>query len=130
MSKFVFDTSALIAFLNDEPGVDDLPSESDMMRNGVISSVNLTEAHGRFILKGFPEHEAWEFVLAPLGEIVDYTAAHARRAGALIAQTRKFGLSLGDRACLALGLELGVPVYTADKVWSQLDLSIPIHVIH
>ena len=37
--------------------------------------------------------------------------------------------SLGDRACLALGISLGAPVYTADKSWKQLKLPIRIHVI-
>jgi ribonuclease VapC len=129
VSRFVFDTSALLVLLHHEPGIENLPSPSDMMRGGIISSVNLTEAHGRLILEGFSEAFAWEAVTTPLGEIAEYSAAHARRAGALIAQTRSLGLSLGDRACLALAIELGVPVYTADRPWSGFDLGIPIHVI-
>jgi ribonuclease VapC len=47
----------------------------------------------------------------------------------LAAQTRALGLSLGDRACLALGLALKAPVYTADKSWKKLKVSVRIHVI-
>jgi ribonuclease VapC len=129
VSKFVLDASALLALLNDEPGVDKLPSESEIMRSAVISTVNLAETHSKLVGRGIPEPDAWEAVLAPIGEVHDFTPEHARRAGSLIAQTRSLGLSLGDRACLALGLELGLPVYTADRTWSSLDLGIPVHVI-
>jgi PIN domain nuclease of toxin-antitoxin system len=47
----------------------------------------------------------------------------------LVAQTRALGLSLGDRACLALGLALKAPVYTADKSWKKLKVNVRIHVI-
>jgi PIN domain nuclease of toxin-antitoxin system len=53
----------------------------------------------------------------------------ARIAGDLVAQTRPIGLSLGDRACLALGIALKLPVYTAEKSWKKLKLGVPIHVI-
>jgi PIN domain nuclease of toxin-antitoxin system len=56
-------------------------------------------------------------------------AAHAQTAGDLVRQTRAFGLSLGDRACLALGMELGAPVYTADRAWKKLGLPVQIRVI-
>ena len=43
--------------------------------------------------------------------------------------TRHAGLSLGDRACLALGDRLGCPVVTADRVWASLDVGVAIVVI-
>ena len=49
--------------------------------------------------------------------------------GLLRVPTGHLGLSLADRACLALGQRLNLPVYTADRVWAQLQLSIPIHLI-
>ncbi len=51
------------------------------------------------------------------------------RAGDLITETRPLGLSLADRACLALGLDLKVPVYTADRSWKNLKVGVRIHVI-
>ena len=56
----------------------------------------------------------------------------------LLSQTRQAGLSLGDRACLSLGLRLGVPVLTSDhavprlwrdRVWASLNLSLEVRVI-
>jgi PIN domain nuclease of toxin-antitoxin system len=68
--------------------------------------------------------------LAVLGlTVVPFTALLAFRAAELRNPTRKIGLSLGDRACLATALELGLPVVTADRVWSKLKLGIDIHVI-
>jgi PIN domain nuclease of toxin-antitoxin system len=54
---------------------------------------------------------------------------HARLVGDLVAQTRPLGLSLGDRACLALALSLKAPVYTADKSWKKLKAGARIHII-
>ena len=129
MSRFVLDASALLALLNDEPGADKLPTESELMSSAVISTVNLSEAHGKLVGSGVPAKEAWEAVLAPVSDVSDFSQEHAKRAGTLIAQTRSLGLSLGDRACLALALSLGLPVYTADRQWAKLDVGVPIHVI-
>lgn len=54
---------------------------------------------------------------------------HAKIAGSLIAATEKYGLSLGDRSCLALAISLKAPVYTTEQIWKNLKLGIPIHVI-
>ena len=67
--------------------------------------------------------------MSPIREAVAFTSEHAKLTGDLVAQTRSLGLSLGDRACLALGLALKAPVYTADKSWKKLKVSIRIHVI-
>jgi PIN domain nuclease of toxin-antitoxin system len=58
-----------------------------------------------------------------------FTAHQARIAGTLIQRIRSLGLSLGDRACLALAIELDAPVYTTDRLWKKLKLGIPIHVL-
>jgi PIN domain nuclease of toxin-antitoxin system len=50
-------------------------------------------------------------------------------AGSLIAKTEKYGLSLGDRSCLALAIALKAPVYTTEQAWKSLKVGIPIHVI-
>ena len=81
------------------------------------------------MMRGFSEGDAWTASLYPVGAHADFTLSQAQIAGDLVVQTRHLGLSLGDRACLALALELGVPVYTADKAWKNLKLGIPIHVI-
>ena len=58
-----------------------------------------------------------------------FTTEQAKLAGSLIAQTGALGLSLGDRACLALGITLQAPIYTADKSWKNLRLGVHIHLV-
>lgn len=72
---------------------------------------------------------AWRATLNAVQEAIPFTAEQAKAAGNLIAQTRPFGLSLGDRACLSLALELKAPVYTADRSWKDLKIGVRIHVI-
>ena len=73
--------------------------------------------------------EAWEAVTGPVPLIAEFDAEQARLAGELLLRTRSLGLSLGDRACLALAMVLKAPVYTADRIWKGLKLGVPIHVI-
>ena len=129
MSRVVLDASALLAILNDEPGAEKLTSQSDLLSNTAISTVNLAEVHGKLVGHGIDQEEAWEAALSPIREVVVFTSEQAKIAGGLISQTRSLGLSLGDRACLALGVALKAPVYTADRNWKNLKLGIRIHVI-
>ncbi len=106
MNRVVLDASALLAILNQESGAETLTPE--LLSAAAISTVNLA---------------------SPIREAVPFSSEHARLAGDLVAQTRALGLSLGDRACLALGLALKVPVYTADKSWKKVKVGARIHVI-
>jgi PIN domain nuclease of toxin-antitoxin system len=67
--------------------------------------------------------------LNPIGEATVFTVEHAEAAGNLITKTRPMGLSWGDRACLAFGIVLRAPVYTADKSWKKFKLGVPIRLI-
>lgn len=127
MSRVVLDASAILAVLNDEPGAETLTPQ--LLSTAASSTVNLAEVQGELVGRGLSPDDAWEATLSPVREAMPFTAAHARIAGSLIAQTRRLGLSLGDRACLALGLALKVPVYTADQSWRSLRLGVRIHVI-
>ncbi len=127
MNRVVLDASALLAILNQEPGSEKLTPE--ILSTAAISAVNLAEVHGKLIGRGLNPNDAWEATISPIREAAAFTSEHARLTGDLVAQTRTLGLSLGDRACLALGLALKAPVYTADKSWKKLKVSIRIHVI-
>jgi len=127
MNKVVLDASALLAILNREPGADRLTPE--LLSAAATSTVNLAEVQGKLVDRGLSPDDAWEATLSPIREAVAFTSEHARLAGDLVAQTRPLGLSLGDRACLALGLALKAPVYTADKSWRRLKVSVRIHII-
>jgi len=127
MNRIVLDASALLAILNQEPGADRLTPE--LLSTAASSTVNLAEVQGKLVDRGLNSDDAWEATLSPIREAIAFTSEHARLAGDLVGQTRSLGLSLGDRACLALGLALKAPVYTADKSWKKLKVGTPIHVI-
>ena len=127
MNRAVLDASALLALLNQEPGAEKLTPE--VLSGAAMSAVNLAEVHGKLVARGLRPGEAWEATMTPIGEVVPFNVEHARLAGDLVAKTRMHGLSLGDRACLALGLSLKLPIYTADRSWKKLRLGVRIHVI-
>lgn len=127
MTRVVLDASALLALISGEKGGEKLTPE--LMSVSVTSTVNLAEVHSKLVRNGVQPDEAWEAAIAPVRDFAAFTPEHARLAGSLVPHTRSLGLSLGDRACLALGLELDAPVFTADRSWKTLKLGIPIHVI-
>jgi ribonuclease VapC len=127
MNRVVLDASALLAVLNQEPGAEALTPE--LLSGASISTVNLAEVHGKLVGRGLSPDDAWEAALGPVREAVPFTVEHARLVGDLVAQTRPLGLSLGDRACLALGVALKAPVFTADRSWKKLKVGARIHVI-
>jgi ribonuclease VapC len=127
VSRVVLDASAVLAVLNNEPGAGELTPE--LLSTSASSTVNLAEVQNKLVHRGLSPDSAWAAALVPVGEAIPFSAKHAKAAGSMIAETRAFGLSLGDRACLALGLALRAPVYTADRSWKNLKLGVRIHVI-
>jgi ribonuclease VapC len=127
VNKVVLDSSALLALLNREPGAEKLTPE--LLNIAVCSTVNLAEVHSKLVSLGISESDAWTAATSPVSELADFTSAHAQIAGDLVRQTRPLGLSLGDRACLALGMDLGAPVYTADRAWKKFRLPVQINFI-
>ncbi len=117
----------MLALLNEEPGAEKLTPQ--MLNNSVGSTVNLAEVHTKLVLRGGDPDEAWEDALSAIQQAVPFDEEQARIAGDLVAHTSAFGLSLGDRACLALGISLHAPVYTADRSWKNLKVGVRIHVI-
>jgi ribonuclease VapC len=129
VSKVVLDTSALLAILNEEPGSEKITEGLDSLDAFAMSSVNVSEAYGKLVGRGIGSTEAWEAITASIPCIEPFDEEQAMIAGQLLLRTRSLGLSLGDRACLALGMVLKSPVYTADRIWKRLNLGITIHVI-
>ena len=127
MNEVVFDASAMLALLNLERGGEKLLG--DLLDRSVASAVNLAEVQAKLVKRGGVPEEAWLDALSCVNAVEAYTREHARIAGDLIAATEKYGLSLGDRCCLALAISLGAPVYTTEKVWRDLKVGVPIHVI-
>ena len=127
MSKTVLDASALLALLNQEAGAQKLTLE--VLREAISSTVNLAEVQTKLVREGGDPEEAWGLALAPISEAAPFTSEQAKLAGALAKQTQPLGLSLGDRACLALAMTLKAPVYTTDRSWKKLKLGIRVHVM-
>lgn len=125
--RVVLDSSAILAVIHQEPGWEKLPRT--LLETAAVSTVNLAEVQGKLVINGWHPEDAWQDATAVVREVFAFTAEHAKAAGTLISQTRTSGLSLGDRSCLALALELNAPVYTADRSWKNLKLTVAIHVI-
>jgi PIN domain nuclease of toxin-antitoxin system len=122
----VLDASALLALAFRERGHEAVAAA---LPDAVMSAVNFAEVVARLIDVGdTPDRAAAS--AADFGvPILPFTETQAADAGLLRAATRTLGLSLGDRACLALARELGAPVITADRAWGTLDLGIEVQVL-
>lgn len=127
MNSIVLDASAILAIIHREPGYDRL--SPNLLAQAVVSTVNLAEVQAKLVSRGWAPAEAWEDATSPIREAVSFTEEHARIAGDLVVHTSGLGLSLGDRACLTLGMALKAPVYTAEKSWKKLKIGLPIHSI-
>ena len=125
----VLDASVLLAILNREPGAERFLQQYDVFGESVVSSVNVAEACCKLVAMGAIPEKAFEAVALAAGEIVDFDAEQARTCGELTLKTRALGLSMGDRACLALGIKLEAPVYTTDRAWKNLKIQVPIRMI-
>jgi ribonuclease VapC len=127
MNRVVLDASAILAVIGGEPGGEKLTPA--LLAHAVASTVNLAEVQTKLVSRGWNSDEAWEDATSPVREVVAFNEEHARLAGDLVSHTRHLGLSLGDRACLALGTALDCPVYTAEKTWKKVKLDVAIHII-
>ena len=118
MSDAVLDSSALLALLKGEEGA---PAVQAVLPGALLSTVNLAEIVAKLRGRGMPAAEARTAVESTGVDIIDFDADQACLSGDLRALTRPLGLSLGDRACLALGQTRDLPVLTADTAWTRLS---------
>jgi ribonuclease VapC len=113
----ILDSSVILAYLLDEQGRE--AAEQAIAARASISSVNLAEVMTRLTRDGANVGASTEVLLALPITVVDLDAHLAIAAGAMVEQTKPFGLSLGDRACLALAKREQLPALTADRIWLQ-----------
>jgi ribonuclease VapC len=126
MSKVVLDASALLALLNAEKGAEVV---QELLPEAIISTVNLAEVVTRLSAVGMPDNEI-RGTLSLLGlEMMVFDEEQAFLAGLLVSNTHSFGLSLGDRACLALAEVAHATAVTADQAWEGLDIGVEIRLI-
>lgn len=126
MNEVVLDASALLAVLRAEPGAERVEPR---LENAGIGAVNLSEVVAKLIEDGVPEAQIRLAIGRLELDVHAFDGEHAYAAGILRRSTRAFGLSFGDRACLALAQRLGALALTADRSWSRLDLGVAIEVI-
>ena len=122
----VFDSSALLAITWGEDGAAVAQRAVD---GAVISAVNATEVITRLIDEGASQEQARDELESYGLAIRPFDESLAVAAGFLRTATRQYGLSLGDRACLALAMRERAPVVTADRAWARLNLGVDIQVI-
>jgi PIN domain nuclease of toxin-antitoxin system len=116
MSNAVLDSSAVLALLQAEPGGDVVRAH---LPGAFMSTVNFAEIATKFQDRGIPS-QAIAAAVKSLGVVlIEFTHAHALAAADLRPTTRALGLSLGDRACLALALSMGIAAITADAAWTK-----------
>ena len=126
MAEAVLDASALIAFLRDEPGADKV---AEVLTRSCISAVNLAEVLSKMTEYSKPV-DAVAYQIERLRiPVITFESEQAGIVASLWQATRAAGLSLGDRACLALGIYNQWPVMTTDRAWAKVDVGVKVEVI-
>ena len=128
----VLDASAFLAYLRGEPGAD-LVAEG-LAAEARMSAVNWAEVLSKLAAAGRDPDKFSKFledqgILGGALVIQSFEILHARLAARIRERTRAAGLSLADRACLALGKATGCPILTADRAWMDLGLGLEIRLI-
>ncbi|WP_176472979.1 type II toxin-antitoxin system VapC family toxin [Sphingomonas lenta] len=122
-SKVVLDASALLCLLNNEPGADQVVNA---LTRCVIGTTNLAEVVSKLRERGLPLDEVREALGGLHLDIRPLSPAQALIIGDLRPSTKQLGLSLGDRACLALAIDLNAEMFTTDGDLASVDVGISI----
>lgn len=124
MTATVLDASAVIALLQQEPGAERVAAA---MEDGfLISAVNFAEVATKLVERGVPRDAVHDLLSEFEPAVVDLDADLAYALVDLRLATRSVGLSLGDRACLALSRRLALPAVTADRSWQRLNIGVSV----
>lgn len=126
-TRAVLDSSALLALAQGEPGASDV--RQALLDGAAISAVNLAETYTKLVEAGGTVEESAEVIAALGPEIIEFDQSHAALTARLRPITKYLGLSLGDRACLALALWLGVPALTGDRKWIEASIGVQVKLI-
>jgi ribonuclease VapC len=126
VTRVVLDASALLAFLLDEPGA---VAVTALLPRAAISAVNHSETLAQLVDRGKPLAEAVAGLARLRVEVVPFDSGSSAVAASLRAASKRLGLSLGDRACLALGLARQLPVVTTDRAWTRFDVGVVVNCV-
>jgi len=118
----IFDASAAIALFAKEKGREVIKKH---LKNAIISSVNVSEIYKYCIdRQRLTTSECENLMKISAIKIIDFDAKQALIAADIYPKTKKLGLSLGDRACIALAIDKDCPILTCDKIWAKVNLDI------
>lgn len=124
MKEYVWDASAILVWLKQEPGVERLENLLASADGHLVSAVNLAEVAGWFDERGMPTERIREMLRELDIDVVPFDFDDALTSGLLRTTTRPLGLSLGDRACIATARRRRAVVVTADREWLKVDLGV------
>ena len=119
MASIVFDASAILALLRDEPGANVV---AQYIGDGLISAVNLQEVIKGLLRRDVPIDAALAMLDALHLEVRPHGRDDAIAAAKLYPVTKEFGSGLGDRTCMALAIAEGLPIVTTDQQWARVDV--------
>ena len=122
----VLDASAVLAYLHREPGWEVVQPR---LEGASLCAVNWSEVAQKTTQKGLDAGRVREFLLELGLEIAPFSTDHAEITAKLWQQTQQLGLSLADRACLALAIERQTAVLTADRAWADLKLEVAVELL-
>lgn len=120
-NRIVLDASALLCLLNDEPGA---VRVADVLTRSLIGATNFAEVVSKLRERGLSLDEVREALGGLHLDVRPLSQNQAMLIGDMRPATRPLGLSLGDRACLALAIELNVEIYTTDAALTKADVAI------
>jgi len=122
MTKIVFDSSAVIALFAKEKGYEFIKKHT---KDAIISSINIAEVY-KYCLErqNLTEDQARGLIKLLDIKIIDFTDEQALLSATLVNKTKKYGLSLGDRACIALAMLGKNSIITCDTIWKKVDVGI------
>ena len=122
----VLDSSAVLAFIWAEPGNGIV---AGLLEGSMIGAVNYAEVCTKLVDFGMSAEDAAVAVNELNIDVISFDADQALAAARLRSSTKHAGLSLGDRACLALALARNAEAVTADRAWTGLVVGVGIRQI-
>lgn len=121
-NNIVFDSSALIMLFAKEPGYESIRHH---LKHAIISSVNVAEVYKYCIeVQNVTEDDCRNLIKLSGIKIIDFCNEQALITAKLIKKTKQYGLSLGDRSCIALAMSKNCSILTCDKIWQKVAIDV------
>jgi len=119
-NKVILDASALLALIQEESGAEMI---KPLLKFSVMSTVNIAETLSVLQRANITPQEGLVLITDIITTIIPFDLEQAEQVAKLHLLVQYKGLSLADRACIALGIKLQIPIYTADKIWKELKIN-------